>query len=259
MRRMVFLGMALLALVLAQAAVAEDNSSFETGDLSGWNVDAPTGSASVQTGGAPGGGGYYGSVSGGEEGVYQTISTTVYLYAGDAISAASAFVDGDYCPYNDEGQVVVSFEGADVAVLMSGDTCASGDKPDGPGPWTETGIYVTQDGLYTIVARVRNGGDSGVPSSVWIDKVAVRTPRAAYCAAAGNTAADGSPLVAGSFLNLRPDQPLKDSHYTGATLASFVEGKGLTCDAPPAGYVREGLAGDAQQVPRDLYAYYRKG
>ena len=33
MRRMVFLGMALLALVLAlaQSAMAEDNSSFETG------------------------------------------------------------------------------------------------------------------------------------------------------------------------------------------------------------------------------------
>ena len=34
MRRLVFLGMALLALVLAQSAMAEDNSSFETGDLS---------------------------------------------------------------------------------------------------------------------------------------------------------------------------------------------------------------------------------
>ena len=47
--------------------------------------------------------------------------------------------------------------------------------------------------------------------------------------------------------------------YTGATLASFVEGKGLTCDAPPAGYVRDGLAGGAQQVPRGLYAHYRQG
>ena len=89
--------------------------------------------------------------------------------------------------------------------------------------------------------------------------MAVRRAAVLTVGATADPAPDGSPLVAGSFLDLRPDQPQKDSHYTGATLASFVEGKGLTCDAPPAGYVRDGLAGDAQQVPRGLYAYYRQG
>lgn len=118
-------------------------------------------------------------------------------------------------------------------------------------------MYVTQDGLYTVIARVRNGGDSSVPSAVFIDNVGHRSPRAAYCAGTGNTAADGSPIAVGSFLNLRVDQPAKDTHYTGATLARFVEGRGLTCDAPPAGYVQSGLAGDAQHVPEGLYPYFK--
>jgi len=65
------------------------------------------------------------------------------------------------------------------------------------------------------------------------------------------------PIARGTFLNLRTDQPARDAHYTGATLARFVEGKGLTCDAPPAGFVQSGLAGDAQHVPEGLYAYYK--
>jgi hypothetical protein len=258
MRRLILLCAALAAAALAPPALADDNTSFETGDFSGWDVSAPSGDAQVLPGGAPGGGSHYGSVTAGSEGEYQWISVSIYLQAGDAVSAAFAFVDNDYCPYNDEGQVAVSLDGNAVATFMTGDTCASGDKPDGPSPWGEAQVYVTEDGYYTVVARVRNGGDSAASSSVWLDKVARRTPRAAYCAGTGNTAPDGSPLTAGSFLDLRLDQPSKDGHYAGATLARFVEGKGLTCDAPPAGFVQDGLAGDAQHVPSGLYAYFRQ-
>ena len=90
---------------------------------------------------------------------------------------------------------------------------------------------------------------------MWLDPVAAGTPRAAYCAADGNTGTDGAKLTAGSFLNLRVGQPARDPSYAGATLARLVEGKRLTCDTPPAGFVQKRLAGDAQHVPDRLYAY----
>ena len=77
-----------------------------------------------------------------------------------------------------------------------------------------------------------------------------------YCAASGNTTPSGSAITPGAFLELRPGQPAKDAHYTGATIARFVQGTGLTCDAAPAGYVQKGLAGDAQHVPDGLYPYF---
>lgn len=135
MRTAAALLVALAAAIMTPTALADDNPSFETGDFSGWNVDAPTGAAAVLPGGAPGGGAFFGAVVAGAQDQYQSISTSVYLQAGDAVSAAFTFVDGDCCPYNDQGEVLVMLEGNVVAVLIPGDTCASGEKPDGPGPW----------------------------------------------------------------------------------------------------------------------------
>ena len=78
--------------------------------------------------------------------------------------------------------------------------------------------------------------------------------RAGYCSVAGNTAADGSPLQPGTFLNLVVGEPGKDAHYSGATPASFVQGSGLMCSVPP-GYVRQGFVSDAGQVG-GIYPYY---
>jgi hypothetical protein len=74
--------------------------------------------------------------------------------------------------------------------------------------------------------------------------------RAGYCSAPGDTAPDGTPIAPGTFLNLLAGQPETDAHYTGAALAAYVEGVGITCDAPPSGYVRQGS--------RDDYPYYVK-
>ena len=256
MRKSAVVLVALVAAVMAPVALA-DNGSFETGDFSGWTVDAPTGSATVQPGGAPGGGSYYGAVGAGSQEQWQSIATSVSLQAGDAVSAAALFYNAEVpeeCYYDDAAEVVVLLDGNVVGTLFAANACAADFS--GAGPWGGGQVYVSQDGVYTVVARVKNVGDSVVSSQVWLDAVAARTPRAAYCAADGNTGADGSKLTAGSFLNLRVGQPAKDPSYTGATLARFVDGKGLTCDAPPAGYVQKGLAGDAQHVPDGLYAYF---
>jgi hypothetical protein len=242
---------------MAPAALA-DNGSFETRDFTNWTVDTPSGSAAVLPGGAPGGGSYFGTVGAGAQEQWQSIATTVSLQAGDAVSAAALFYnaesDGEKCFFDGVAQVVVLLDGNVVATLFAANACALPGQS--AGPWSGGQVYASQDGVYTVVAQVKNVGDSAVASQVWLDAVSARTPRAAYCAAGGNTAPDGSKLTAGSFLDLRVGQPAKDPSYAGATLARFVEGKGLTCDAAPPGYVQKGLAGDAQHVPDGLYAYY---
>ena len=67
--------------------------------------------------------------------------------------------------------------------------------------------------------------------------------RAGYCSVAGDTWLDGSPIEPGTFLNLDDGQPSTDWHYTGATPALDVQGLGLTCDPPPAGYGEQGFVG----------------
>ena len=60
----------------------------------------------------------------------------------------------------------------------------------------------------------------------------------------------------GRFLLLVLGQPRTDPNYKGATFANFIAGKGLTCDPPPAGFVRRGFATAAMQVPPGIYPYY---
>ncbi len=49
--------------------------------------------------------------------------------------------------------------------------------------------------------------------------------------------------------------PIRADVYRGATIASFVEGKGITCDNPPAGCVQEGLAAASLHVPGAVNPY----
>ena len=58
-------------------------------------------------------------------------------------------------------------------------------------------------------------------------------------------------------LDLIVGAPSVDGHYAGAGPASFIEGVGLTCSAPPSGYVRDGFA-DTSGRPGGVYPYYAK-
>jgi hypothetical protein len=80
--------------------------------------------------------------------------------------------------------------------------------------------------------------------------------RVGYCAGAGDTWADGSSIAAGTFLNLLVGQPAADPHYAGATPAIFVQGTGITCDPPPAGYARHGTAEPILGAGGEFYAYF---
>jgi hypothetical protein len=81
--------------------------------------------------------------------------------------------------------------------------------------------------------------------------------RGAYCSVAGNSnGLSGAAITPGTFLNLEAGQPDSDSHYAGATPASFVKGTGLTCDPPPSGYVPSGFADDRVDVGGGLYQFW---
>ena len=92
-----------------------------------------------------------------------------------------------------------------------------------------------------------------------LDSGSAQIPYAGYCSAAGNTWPDGTAIVPGTFLYLVYQQPATDAHYTGATPAIYVKGKGITCDPPPAGYAQQGYAGNDLSVPDGLYPYYAPG
>lgn len=84
--------------------------------------------------------------------------------------------------------------------------------------------------------------------------------RGGYCTVVGNTNPyTGAALTPGTFVNLAQEQVTTDPSYAGVVPAIYVEGKGLTCDAPPAGYTQHGLAGDAQKVGSGLYPYFTPG
>ena len=85
---------------------------------------------------------------------------------------------------------------------------------------------------------------------------AAQFARAGYCSVPGNTSEAGAPLQPSTFLDLVVGEPEKDAHYAGATPAAYVEGLGLTCSPPPAGYVRHGFASGAGQVGTGIYPYY---
>jgi hypothetical protein len=122
-----------------------------------------------------------------------------------------------------------------------------------PFPFSRKGIGQSIDTAHAapVTGTTGGGGHGDEPTAP------PAPARAAYCAAAGNTFPDGTPVAVGTFLNLLFGQPDTDPHYKGATLANYVEGKGLTCDPPPTGFVRDGFA-HSPDVPPDLYPFWRK-
>lgn len=123
-----------------------------------------------------------------------------------------------------------------------------------PFPFSRKGIGQSIDTAHaaSVTGTTGGGGGGGEPP-------AIPNPpaRAGYCAAAGNTFPDGSSIAVGTFLNLLFGQPNTDPHYKGATIANYIEGKGLTCDPPPAGFIRDGFA-HSVDVPPDLYPFWKK-
>jgi len=163
-------------------------------------------------------------------------------------------------------------DGFRFAITTSGDlhatTMSSGTTPDDP--WPGSTIYSgTMSAFLTLTTP--ESKPKPKPSNPSQPTVCTPAPgggcyenlsRAGYCAAAGDTDPNtGAPLVVGSFLNLFVGQPTWDPHYTGASPAIFVKGKGITCDPPPPGYVDSGHKVSSAEVsnpsdPGAIYEYW---
>lgn len=143
---------------------------------------------------------------------------------------------------------------ASVATTLSSATTVGGAM---------IGLSVVGDALYVNNAKVVTAdvaADNGVAHVIDTVLIPPADPvmgasRAGYCSVAGNTTPSGTPIPAGKFLELLRGQPSWDYHYAGATPAIYVEGKGITCQAP-AGIAAEGTAPDNKNVPGSFYPYY---
>jgi uncharacterized surface protein with fasciclin (FAS1) repeats len=145
-----------------------------------------------------------------------------------------------------------------VATTLSSATTVGGAK---------IGLSVVGESLYVNNAKVVKAdvaASNGVAHVIDTVLIPPTEPsggmnRAGYCAVTGNTTPAGEPIRAGLFLELKLGQPGWDYHYAGAVPANYVEGMGITCSAPPAGYTLQGTAPESLGVPGGVYPYYVKG
>ena len=59
-------------------------------------------------------------------------------------------------------------------------------------------------------------------------------------------------------VDLAGGQPGSDPHFSGATPADYIQGEGITCDQPPAGWTQQGWAGYAGRTvgPGAVYQFF---
>ena len=190
--------LATIALVLvasgnsALAASSLVNGNFETGNLTGWSVDT---TASGGTASAVASYDYCSAESSLECGVIATMTPQEGSYFallfpgtvsedtmisqpfdasdGDKVSGWAFFRTGDYLPYDDKGQVVItSASGTTVATPFEQSVSSVGqDGNSGWMYWEYTFSGLTGTGQFHIEARIHNTGDSSGTSAIGLDDV----------------------------------------------------------------------------------------
>lgn len=99
----------------------------------------------------------------------------------------------------------------------------------------------------------------GLPCNVGSYYAGRSTPaREGYCSAAGDTFPNGTPIAAGTFLDLVAGQVDTDSHYLGAVPANYLQGVGITCDLPPGYTATNTFVGSGGAGTPGPYPYYVK-
>ena len=155
------------------------NPSFETGDLSEWDVYMPPGgSASAVTSYSntyfsgtytPVDGTHFALLKTDGPGSYTTVSQTFSAQIGDTISGWAFFDAEDYLPFNDNAQVTVKSGDTTVATLFFENIQGVGSY--GQTPWTYWEHEFTAAGEYSIEARIANTGDGVWDSYMGLDAV----------------------------------------------------------------------------------------
>jgi hypothetical protein len=132
-----------------------------------------------------------------------------------------------------------------------------------PGPLTTLAFYTFGEGSGLVVTDSSGNGHTGVISEInaptFFFPFGPPLSHVGYCAVAGNhNPYTGAAYPAGKFLELELGQPLLDPAYRGAAPAIFVQGVGITCDAPPAGTTDRGKAPESLGVPGGVYEYWSR-
>lgn len=172
----------LAALATGSAHAGLVNGGFETGDLTGWTASLSNGAATVVTSNSttyftsaaylPPEGSYFLAIQSGDADVWQTVSQSLAVAAGESIAGMAAFDWGDYLPYADGTRVrILDAAGALVATpfYLDGNltpgTQKDFEEPDSGfnGPWTAWTWTAASAGTYTVEFGARNTLDGGGP------------------------------------------------------------------------------------------------
>lgn len=162
------------------------NNGFETGDLTGWTSSLSNGAATVVTSNStayvtgatylPPEGNYFLAIQSGDADVWQTVSQSLAVAAGESVAGMAAFDWGDYLPYADGARVrILDAAGALVATpfyldgnLTPGTQKAPGQPDAGyNGPWTAWSWTAASAGTYTVEFGARNTLDGGGPNQTF--------------------------------------------------------------------------------------------
>lgn len=176
----------LSALATGSAQAGLINNGFETGDLTGWTSSLSNGAATVVTSNSttyftsatylPPEGNYFLAIQSGDADVWQTVSQSLAVAAGESVAGMAAFDWGDYLPYADGARVrILDAAGALVATpfyldgnLTPGTQKASGEPDSGfNGPWTAWSWTAASAGTYTVEFGARNTLDGGGPNQTF--------------------------------------------------------------------------------------------
>jgi hypothetical protein len=280
----------MLAVTAALAASRVTNGDFETGTLSGWTAsDNGAGGWSANDGtflaGCAGLDGLDGPAAGSFDGLFDMsgpasglLSQEVTVPTGGRLSFSMEYENDngawDITPGNEfdvlspnqwisidvlkHGADPASFDPADILATAFRETSGTADPAQ---PWHTVALDLSAFAGQSVIVRFASA-DTEDCLPFEIDQVALTSgaaappvSRMAYCSVAGDTWPDGTSIAAGTFLNLEQNQPSTDSNYKGAQPAIFVEGKGLTCDPPPAGDTLQGTY-DGPETADGVYPYY---
>lgn len=174
MKKFAYTLAATAAIAVATPAIAASpltNPGFETGDTSGW-VTNPSDLVSVVSnfnGYNPYQGDYFAVLSSGAGANLSTVASQLFnMTAGQTFYVATAFLGGDYLPYNDSGAVgVLNFVTSTNTVLFSKDIATVGNY--GSTPWKVVSFTAPNTGSYYLSANVKNVGDNSLNSYLLLD------------------------------------------------------------------------------------------
>lgn len=191
MKKLLLATFATLSIGSAQATL---NTGFESGNLTGWNTSLSGGSATVVASNTtsyatsatylPNEGNYFLAIGAGSANIWQTVTQSFTLGAGQSLGGSAAFDWGDYGSYVDGARVrVLNVAGAELATAFYADGTGN---PDGfNGLWTDWSWTAATAGTYVLEYAARNTIDGGGPEVTYGYFDAAEVPEPASIALVG--------------------------------------------------------------------------